>query len=1062
VKRNRVRFVLLAAAVAAIVSCGMLTLPKEVAVQANPSVSMLLGGVSYSLYSGVSGGTMEGRRGSLDDILGASWLQDLLDRGIRVYDYRPADAEDDGVQQFLVHYRLSMNDLLGGTGEFDLSGYQDMIDELTGRPTAINDVSFAIPSMNLTETFDVEIPLGAIAEQLEKNTGALSVYTAYLPVQNGSRSYVFPDGVAGLPANSVVDFSVTLRDLDSLVLKDGKLDFAFALTYGPTNPPLAAGSTLTLSGFRLRDSAGKPLPNVTASGRPVTLGFNGATGKASLLFNDATLPKKFVLVCDLRIDGSGPGFFELKVEPSFDSFTISGASNLVVSAAQLASLSYDFPETIHAIGGGLGPSFKAVVETGNLAIDAAELFPPLDPARPDAEGWNLALDLSGLCLRQEPAGAVAGLSLGGPGQPLRSGDNDLRGETLNYQPVKIYGKAAATLAGGGNKLTFRNFPGGIAKGTRGAYKKQAAVRMDVALFSEVTVRAEDFGLDRINQTIEQDLAGDFTAFKDWLNYIHFPERGLGLELTIEKLRLVGGLGLYVDAPAFGIHRAFAPLKTAAGGEHATLRFLNEGGGGYALAGSAIPDKARVTVELGLEDPAAQQAYARSKLLTIAKVVPGETMSVTNATARLIFDWDALSVRPRKHTNGDGDDPVPTYPFAGTFPDREQGETGIDLGAMPTGLGFYRPEQRARGSPGEGAGSEGLDARLYLSLVRQRLSDGNWVDDSGGWNENLRINLPKLEVRVIYGDGAASDNLFTYEPIAENDTGDWTLSRPLDLEADDLGLVSEDEENADNPLKLYAPPPSSPLPHMDKAIPLGNVAQILNEILFGRQSGPLFLSYTMELVPLAGQSGTAGEPGEILIYPEMLTKRIVAFADLLLLIPLTFQADPAGSDKEDAPPVVVSFAPDTGEEDLFRRAGPGDKGYLDLITSLEFDLAIKNVTGLHAGKLFLENRVLDYAVPKHETPESVSAGGEAPGNETPEEKPGGGTFSRLIVDFANPRQSLSLTSEDLETIKGIWPFIPQLAIHLTSGEVLRIERNFAIELESITLKAGGEFIFETGL
>ena len=130
--KNQVYFVSCAVLMAIFLSCGIPTsmpvLPKEVVVKAETSVSVPLGRVNYSLYSGLSGGSMEGKRGSLDDILGASWLQDLRDSGITLYDYRPSGAEDDNIQKFLIHYKLDMEDIMGGSGELDLSEYREMLD----------------------------------------------------------------------------------------------------------------------------------------------------------------------------------------------------------------------------------------------------------------------------------------------------------------------------------------------------------------------------------------------------------------------------------------------------------------------------------------------------------------------------------------------------------------------------------------------------------------------------------------------------------------------------------------------------------------------------------------------------------------------------------------------------------------------------------------------------------------------------------------------------------------------------------------------------------------------
>jgi hypothetical protein len=1048
VQKLRNRLVIFALATAGILSCGIPTsmpiLPKEVAIKGSPSLSVPLGRVNYNLYSGINGETMNGKLGSLDNLLGASWLQDLLDQGVKVYDYRPSGSEDDVTQKFLLHYKLDMEDTMGSAGEFDLSEYRDMLDELTGDPTKIDDVSFAVPSVDMTEPFDVEISLDQVTGQIFKNIDSVKPYIAYLPVTNGSINYDFPDDISALPENSLTDFSVALNGLDSLALKDGKLNFKLALTSLPPQ-----GSTLTLSSFTLRAN-GRPVPNITGSSGSVTLASYGATGSASIFFKDAELPQKFELVCMLRITGNSSGFFELEVTPAFEDFTISGVKDLLLTADQIASLNYNFPETIHPIGGGLGNSFKAIVETGNLEIDTAELFPALDSAKPGAEGWNLAMNLSELYVKQNPSPGytVNGLSLGGPSQPLRPGSNNLHGETLNNQDVIIDGKVTMGIASGGNKLTFRNFPGGIKKGVKDAsYKKRLDVNLNVSLFSTVTVLAEDFGLDKIDQKIERELGDDFTSFKPWLNHIQFEEGGLGTVLTVEKLNIADGLGLYIDAPAFGLHHVFQPLEnckdpaTGKDQENARLTFTNKGR--YKLTGEELPGSGEtlsITVKLGLEDAAAQKYYEETGLLTIKNVVPGEAIELTDLKAALIFDWTAMSIKPKPHLSGGSDDPLPDYPFRGTYPDKDKGEEGIDLSGIPTGLVFHIPDRGAEDG-------EGMGASLYISLKRQQLVDGDWTDeaaddpdapgydekDPNGWRRNLRINLPNLDFRVRYGDNDTdvSENLFTYNPNEEKDTGEWTLSRPLDLEDPDLvdqELVKADGENADNPFKIYS---GASLPEPDKAIAIGNLAEVFNKNLIGAKD--LYFEYTVELSSIPDNENGLQEPGEIMLYPDMLKKRVLVSADLLIVLPLKFKA--LQTDPDAAVPVVVTIAPDLGDEDLFQRKSPDDNEYFDMVKSLGFDINIKNLAGLNAGKFFLESKT----------------GGE----------PGYYRTSMPIVDFSSPQNQFSLGEEEMEEIKAIWPFVPRVSIEFEPGEELRIERNFNIELQSITIKAGGEYTFETG-
>ncbi|MDR0598277.1 MAG: hypothetical protein LBG14_07200 [Treponema sp.] len=1039
-EKNQVRFALLAVLITVLLSCGIPTLPKAVVVKAAPRVSVPLGRVNYNLYSGLSGGSMNGKRGSLDDILGASWLQDFRDSGITLYDYRPSGAEDDNIQRFLIHYRLDMEDIMGGSGELDLSKYRTMLEDLTETASQINDVSFDIPSMEVTESFPVDIKLGQVAGQIEKNLDNPSKsrrYSAYLPAFQGNRFYKFPEGILEYGGNDSRNFSTTLENIETLTLEEGRLNFSLAITYGPGNSQPPQGSSLRLRGFTLTDEYGETIDNVNG-GPDVLLNSASSTGEASIDFSGATLPQKIILACDLIITGienTFNSYFTLTVEPQFGDFTISGVSGLVLNKTQIESLAYNFEKT-QAIGGNLGDSFSATVGAGHLTIGIEGLFPPIDPAKPDAEGWNLTLDLSGLSITQDDIpGGAPGLSIGGPGQPLKSGYNDLRGENLNNRPVVIKGKVTASVDD--NKLTFQNFPGGIKKGDPNPVygkDKNVTVTMEVSRLSEVKVLAKDIGLDGVEQTIEPELGENFTAFKDWLNYIEFqrsaedpPDYGLGLKLEIGTLDIPGGLGLIINAPAFGLDNVFQSLTNvedpAPGNEkNAVLIFMNKDTGGYKLKGENLPGKGdkplSISVELGLEDKEAQKIYKEKKILTLHDIAPGRPIEVSDSWARLLFDWTKMSIKP-KQTNKGNNDFLPDYPFEGTFPDEEKGEKGIDLGDMPKGLGFYTPE----------AADEGFSARLYINLTRQSLIDGQWADDpagdgeeSGGWGGNLQVDLPNLDFRIRYGDGSNSDNLFTLSEHKEG-TGAWTLSRPLAEILGDPKLIMEDAENPANPFMIYTSPA---LP--DKAIPLGNFADALNQALLGKKEGPLFFDYKVKLADIPGETG-AEEPGEILLYPEMLKKRLLVSVDLLLLFPLILQADPGALS-----PVVLAIAPDAGEGDLFQRKGPEDGGYLDMITSFGFDIALRNVAGLNVGKFFLENKTEDENL-KYRMP---------------------------IVDLADLGGNLSLDSGEMEKIKGIWPFVPQIAIEFEPGARVQIERNFNIGLQSVTLKAGGEYTFETGL
>jgi hypothetical protein len=159
-------------------------------------------------------------------------------------------------------------------------------------------------------------------------------------------------------------------------------------------------------------------------------------------------------------------------------------------------------------------------------------------------------------------------------------------------------------------------------------------------------------------------------------------------------------------------------------------------------------------------------------------------------------------------------------------------------------------------------------------------------------------------------------------------------------------------------------------------------------------------------------------------------------DILIVVPLKFRVFQTDLDPE--APVVVIIDPDL-EDDLFGRASDDDNEYFDMVKSLGFDINIKNLAGLSAGKFYLESKT----------------------EREPPEPPVYYRISTPILDFSNPSQNrFSLSDEDLEAVKAM-PFKPRVAIEFKPGEKVEIERNFNIELQSVTIKAGGEYTFETG-
>jgi hypothetical protein len=697
------------------------------------------------------------------------------------------------------------------------------------------------------------------------------------------------------------------------------------------------------------------------------------------------------------------------------------------------------------------------VETGSLKID--ELFPPLDAPQElqdEFGGWNLKMNLEQLSITQQnsPAGSE-GLLLDGLSPSMLANPNNLSGKFINNQDVMIgaktgtEGKATMTIDDGrdGNLLTFQNYPIKMS-GPNDPYERKLKVNLDVAKFSSVTALNTDLDLDpnQTNQTITQTIS-DFASYKDWLNYVEFAKGGLGANLTIGTLNTVGGLALYIDIDKFNLH-VHRPLINDSTGQNpnsANLNLTNDEDG-HRIWGKDLPDNGNllISVKLGLEDQTAQQLYETEGIMTITDVEPGKPILLQGMTAGLVFDWAFMSVVPQEPKEGEPkSNDLPDYPFKGSFP--EAGEDGLDLSAIPKGLVFYIPEEGDEDS-------DVMSANLYISLKRQKqLSDGVWVDeaaddpgrdgyketDPNGWSRNLKINLPNLDFRARQGD-TVSENLITYTPNEEKSTGEWALFKPLNLEAPEFaeqGMVKKDDENKDNPFMIYT---GSTLPEPNKAIPIGNLAEVFNKNLIGEEN--LYFEYTVKLSSLSDNEDGSQKPGEIILYPEMLTKRVLASVDLLMVLPLRFRTIQTGPDPE--APVTISIASDLVGGDLFGRSGPEDNGFFDFVTSLGFDTSINNMAGLNVGTFFMQ---AEY-----------------------EKEPGVFEIYRIptpVLDFSKIETKtpnrFTLDSEVMEKIKSIWPFNPEVVVEFPPDRVVRFYQNFNIELQSITVKASGEYTFETG-
>jgi hypothetical protein len=235
----------------------------------------------------------------------------------------------------------------------------------------------------------------------------------------------------------------------------------------------------------------------------------------------------------------------------------------------------------------------------------------------------------------------------------------------------------------------------------------------------------------------------------------------------------------------------------------------------------------------------------------------------------------------------------------------------------------------------------------------------------------------------------------------------------------MGFVKDKIEPC--PFDMYTNPT-----WLEKGIPL-NLAGALNAVLSGEKTGKLSFEYKVELAGELNAETGEKEDGEILLYPSMLEKTIKASADLLILVPLKFEA--LGSENQDT--VKIDIPAGLGNSDLFGRT-ENDNGYFDYIKFLGFDITSKNVLGIKAGEIYLENE-------KNST--------DRPFEPQP------------IFNLAGGGSSLFL---DEELLKANNPFVPKLSIRFKPGDIVEIDRDFSISLESITVRVGGEFPFDTGL
>jgi hypothetical protein len=216
-----------------------------------------------------------------------------------------------------------------------------------------------------------------------------------------------------------------------------------------------------------------------------------------------------------------------------------------------------------------------------------------------------------------------------------------------------------------------------------------------------------------------------------------------------------------------------------------------------------------------------------------------------------------------------------------------------------------------------------------------------------------------------------------------------------------------DEDGEEPMAVY----SGRIP--ENGYPL-NLKDVLNDILAGTKTGELYFDYDISLLG-AGQTG-------IVVTPDVFDEdgKLAVSVDILLELPLVFVAvEPT---TEDLTRIVLKDI-NLGSGDFFGRSGPEDNSIFDTVSSIALEISLRNQSGISMGEVKLVNKL-----------------------GTDDE------FSIPILDLSKQDQ---IIVPDLEELKRVYPFAPQVVIEFPSGKSLQIDRGCSIGVNSISVKAGVE-------
>jgi hypothetical protein len=495
------------------------------------------------------------------------------------------------------------------------------------------------------------------------------------------------------------------------------------------------------------------------------------------------------------------------------------------------------------------------------------------------------------------------------------------------------------------------------------------VSVDFEKFSEITVKPEDFGLE-LGQDIEPQ---DISDIQDMVDYIKFSQgvendllHGVGLYLNFTELEGLESMQMEVDVPALGLKTAKTLDKKLyqypeKPENNNNIVFTNTASGGYKFyPGDVSGGKMTFGVNLTPEKPEDKTLYTNFGLLTLRNISPGGNIKV-KGVVNLIFDWVEASIKPPEENSN----------FGGSYPDLDKGEKGIDLSAV--------------------AGYKGLNLKEVNA----------WLFISCPLVGTITLD-PSLNFYAHFGKDfvpGSGENLITTKGVVGTE-GPKIIADPVKPGGD-----GDDEET----MAIY----SGKIP--EEGGYFLDLKGVLNSVLSGTNTGELYFEYDIALLG-AGQTG-------IVVTPDIFDEegKLTVTVDIILELPLSLVA---AEQENGGPTQIILEDIDLGSEDLFGRSSASDNSFFDMVSSFEFEISLRNLTGISMGKVKLVNNLGD------------------PDTE----------YSIPIVDLSKPVQKIA---PNIEELKKIYPFIPKVVIEFDSGRSLQIDRGCSIGVNSISVKAGVE-------